>query len=65
MSVSVETIQLVNALKAVTANVENIGTALLTGQMRPEDQRQYAGLLRELAGLLDEHADDQEGQPDG
>lgn len=64
MSVTVETIQLVNALKAVTANVENIGTALLTGQMSPEGQRQYAGLLRELAGLLDEHADDQEDQPD-
>ncbi|WP_125792263.1 hypothetical protein [Amycolatopsis sp. WAC 01376] len=57
-----ETIDLVKALRAVTANVENIAGALLVGQMPPPKQRQYAGLLRELAVLLEDHAEAQERQ---
>ncbi|MGW4133732.1 hypothetical protein [Amycolatopsis japonica] len=43
----------------MTANVENIASALLIGRMPPEAQHDYARLLRELAQLFDNHADDQ------
>jgi hypothetical protein len=58
--VTPETVELVKALRAVTANVDNIANALLVGQMPPAAQRNYAGLLGELADLLKSHADDQE-----
>ena len=59
-----ETIELAKALKAVTANVENIASALLIGRMTVAEQRKYAGLLRELAVLLEDHAETQEVQTD-
>lgn len=62
---TLETIELVKALRAVTANVEHIANALLTEQMSPAAQREYAELLEELAVLLFSHADDQEAGTHG
>ncbi|MFD8492278.1 hypothetical protein [Amycolatopsis sp. NPDC059657] len=59
-----ETIELVNALRAVTGNISGIADALLIGQMSTTKQHEYATLLRELADLLDTHADDQDGPTD-
>jgi hypothetical protein len=60
-----ETVELVNALRAVTAHIPAITEALLIGQMAAAKQREYAGMLRELAVLLEDHADTQEPDSDG
>ena len=55
-----QTAELVRALSAVTNHIPRLTTELLQGTLQPERQREYAGLLSGLAGLLKIHADDQE-----
>lgn len=58
-------VTLIESLRAVSKHAEPVANALMARQMTPEKQREYARLLRGLADLLDEHADDQEGASDG
>lgn len=55
-----QTAELIRALAAVTKPVPRISTDLLTGTMPADKQREFAGLLEGLAGLLVAHADEQE-----
>jgi hypothetical protein len=57
-----QTAELVRARAAVTKPVPRISTELLAGQLQPEKQRKFAGLLEGVARLFVAHADDQ--QPD-
>lgn len=49
-------VTLIESLRAVSKHAEPVANALMARQMTPDKQREYAKLLRELAGLLDEHA---------
>ncbi|MEA5366450.1 hypothetical protein VA596_43450 [Amycolatopsis sp., V23-08] len=53
-------VTLIESLRAVSRHAEPTANALMVRQMTPEKQREYATLLRQLADLLDEHADNQE-----
>ncbi|MDX3187858.1 hypothetical protein PV458_05560 [Streptomyces sp. MN03-5084-2B] len=55
-----QTAELIRALAAVTKPVPRISTELLAGTMPAAKQREFAGLLEGLAGLLVAHADEQE-----
>lgn len=57
-------VSLVESLRAVSKQAEPIANALMARRMTPAKQREYAGLLRELATLLEEHAEDQEKDAD-
>ncbi|WP_410623209.1 hypothetical protein [Amycolatopsis sp. cmx-8-4] len=56
-------VTLVESLRAVSQHAEPVANALMARQMTPAKQREYAGLLRGLATLLDEHATSQETVP--
>lgn len=51
---------LIESLQAVSRHAGSIANALMLGKMTPEKQREYADMLKELSGLLREHADMQE-----
>lgn len=59
-----DTKALIESLQAVSAHAEPVANALMLNTMTPEKQREYAGMLRELAGLLEEHAEPQGVQRD-
>ncbi len=53
-------VTLIESLRAVSKHAEPVANALMANQMTPDKQREYARLLRQLADLLDEHADFEE-----
>ncbi|WP_326946663.1 hypothetical protein OG439_46285 [Amycolatopsis sp. NBC_01307] len=53
-----ETKALIESLQAVSRHAEPVANALMLDTMTPEKQREYAGMLRKLAALLETHAGD-------
>ncbi|MFD9889343.1 hypothetical protein ACFWY9_08380 [Amycolatopsis sp. NPDC059027] len=52
-----ETKLLIESLKAVSRHAGPIADALMMGTMKSDKQREYGDMLKELSGLLCEHAD--------
>lgn len=51
-----DTRALLSALAAINGKVPDVALALLEGRMAPQRQREFAGLLAEVAELLRAHA---------
>lgn len=59
-TMTLETAELLRALGAVTQLIPRVIGELASGQMSPDRQREFAKLLGSLAGVLHEHADNQD-----